>query len=72
MTGKKVAEIEREPLAHKPDRVLVYGDTNSTLAAAKLHIPVVHVEVGANELVGTDSARISVLLPPQPATLVEK
>lgn len=50
MTGEMMAEIEAILLAEQPDALLAYGDTNSTLAgaiaAAKLHIPVFHVEAG--------------------------
>ena len=50
MTARMMVELEKVMTVESPEWVLLYGDTNSTLAAAltaaKLHIPIAHVEAG--------------------------
>ncbi len=49
-TGRMIEALETAIIDHRPDGVLIYGDTDSTLAAAiaaaKLHVPIAHVEAG--------------------------
>lgn len=49
-TGEMMTKIEEIVLSESPDFLMVYGDTNSTLAgalvASKLHVPVIHIEAG--------------------------
>ena len=49
-TGKMLIEIGKIMIKEKPDLVLVYGDTNSTLVAEKRHIRAAHVKAGLRSL----------------------
>lgn len=49
-TGRMLIEVEKILQKENPDAIIVYGDTNTTIAAslagAKLHIPIIHIEAG--------------------------
>lgn len=74
MTGRMMIAIEEVLIKEKPDWLLLYGDTNSTLAAAlagaKLHIPVCHVEAGARTHSRTNPEEINRICTDHVSTLL--
>ena len=74
MTGRMMMAIEEVLMKEMPDWLLIYGDTNSTLAAAlaaaKLHVPICHVEAGVRTHCATNPEEINRICTDHVATLL--
>jgi UDP-GlcNAc3NAcA epimerase len=73
-TAAMIAGIEATLMSEKPDAVLLYGDTNSTLAgaiaAAKLHFPVIHIEAGLRSFNKTMPEELNRIMSDHSSTLL--